>query len=440
MGASEFGYSRKALRTRPQPVTSMLSAALGRDDLISLAVGFVDDETLPTDPVREVVSDVLSEPARGRAALQYGTTRGLPELRQRVVEHVAGLEGRSAADLGLSADNAVVTTGSQQGLYLLTDLLVDPGDIVIAAAPSYFVYTASLPSFGAEVYGVPMDDGGMRIDLLERTLHELEGAGRLDRVKMIYLVTYFQNPTGLSLAVDRRQAVVELARRFSRSHRILVLEDAAYRELRYDGPETPSIRSFDPEGETVAMAVTFSKSLCPGVKTGCLLLPSALVEPVVLQKGNHDFGSANLLQYALAELLRSGRYAAHVERLRDRYRQKRDTMLAALQDRLGRLPGVRWTRAAGGLYVWLTLPEGIDTGRSGRLFAESLDRGVLYVPGEYAFTPRPGETCPTSTIRLSYGRPSLAEIREGVDRLAGAIAAEVERATPAPPVETKSSA
>jgi len=265
------------------------------------------------------------------------------------------------------------------------------------------------------------------MDELERVLAGLDADGRLDRVKMVYVVTYYQNPTGLSLAADRREAIVGLVRRFSRSHRILILEDAAYRELRYDGPETPSIRSYDPANETVAMAVTFSKSFCPGVKTGCLLLPDDLVEPVALQKANHDFGSANVLQGVLAELLRSGRYVEHVERLRDRYRRKRDTMLTALRDGLGDLPGVRWTIPTGGLYVWVTLPEAMDAGPTGRLFAECVDRGVLYVPGEYAFASSPGGSCGQNTLRLSYGLPGMDEIREGVGRLAGAVRAEAER-------------
>lgn len=408
-------------------MTALLAAALDRDDLISLAVGFVDDETLPTDAVRGAVDAVLSDAEAGRAALQYGTTRGSVDLRERVVAHVAGLEGRSAAELGLSAEHAVITTGSQQGLYILADVLLDPGDIVIAAAPSYFVYTAALSSFGAEVHTVAMDDGGMRMDELEQVLTGLDAADRLDRVKMVYVVTYYQNPTGLSLTPDRREALVGLVRRFSRSHRILILEDAAYRELRYDGPETPSIRSFDPDNETVVMAVTFSKSFCPGVKTGCLLLPDDLVEPVVLQKANHDFGSANILQGVLAELLRTGRYVEHVERLRDRYRRKRDTMLTALRDGLGDLPGVHWRTPAGGLYVWVTLPEAMDAGPTGRLFAECLERGVLYVPGEYAFAPGPGGSCGQNTLRLSYGLPGMNEIREGVGRLAGALRAEAER-------------
>jgi 2-aminoadipate transaminase len=425
MSATQFAFSSKAGRTRPQPVTPLMAAALGRKDLISLAVGFVDSETLPAKEVRGALDAVLAGPS-ARASLQYGTTQGLAELRKSMVDHIARLDQRSPEHHPLSPENVVITTGSQQGLYILADILIDPGDIVITAAPSYFVYTAALASFGAEIYSVGMDESGMRIDLLERTLTDLQEQGRLDCVKMIYVTTYYQNPTGLSLAVDRRPRIVEVAERFSRSHRILVLEDAAYRELRYDGPETPSILSFDPTGQWVAMAASFSKSLSPGMKTGCLLLPEGLLEAVMLQKGNHDFGSPNLLQYTLAEMLRTGAYESHVQRLRTTYRGKRDTMLAALRQGLAGVPGVRWTEPGGGLYVWLTLPECLDAGAQGRLFNACLERDVLYVPGEYCFTARPDGAVPSNTMRLSYGLPDLQDIREGVRRLAEVIRAQME--------------
>lgn len=422
-----FGLSSKVHRTQPQPVAALLSAALDRPDLISLAVGFVDDQTLPTEAVTGAVRDVMSDPGRGRAALQYGSTPGVPDLRERIVEHVAALEGQPAADIGLSADRVVVTTGSQQALHIVADVLLDVGDIVLVAAPSYFVYTAALTSFGVELIGVPMDDDGMRIDALDRTLADLASAGRLDRVKMVYVMTYFQNPTGLTLSVERRRALLEVVREQPCDHRILIVEDAAYRELRFDGPETPSIRSFDATGESVAMAVTFSKSLCPGMRLGALLLPSDLVGPVLGQKGHRDFGSPNLLQHVLLEMLRSGAYADHVARLRERYRRKRDTLLDALRSELGDVPGIRWTEPAGGLYVWLTLPDSVPTGPGSALLERSLSEGVLYVPGEYAFVESPHAPCPTNSLRLSYGLPSEADIAEGVRRLGCAVHAIVER-------------
>ncbi len=428
-----FPLSQKARRTQPQPVTPLLAAALGREDLISLAVGFVDQETLPAREADMACRAVLSDPSVGRAALQYGTTQGLPALRQAMAEHIAGLEGTDLEALGLRPDQVVVTTGSQQGLYLLSDVLLDPGDIVIASAPSYFVYTAALTSFGADVRTVPVDEGGMRMDALEGLLARLEKSGELPRLKMVYVVPYYQNPTGLSLAVDRRPKLLELIRRFSREQRILILEDAAYRELRYEGDETPSIRSLDTVGEFVAMATSFSKALAPGLKTGCLLLPEPLVAPVVLQKGNHDFGSANFVQHVVAAMLRDGAYAAHVDALRDRYRRKRDTMLAGLEAGLADVPDVRWVRPEGGLYVWLLLPESIDTGPDGSLFHAALDHGVLYVPGEYCYVPQHGQPRPRNALRLCYGLPSLQDIEEGVRRLCRAVRAEASRGAAAGP-------
>ncbi len=421
-----FALSERVHRTQPQPVAALLAAALDRPEVISLAVGFVDDQSLPTEAVTEAVRDVLADPDRGRAALQYGTTPGLPALRRRVVDHVAGLEERRADDLRLTPDRVVITTGSQQALHIVADVLLDPGDIVLVAAPSYFVYTAALTSFGVEMIGVPMDGDGMRIDALEKTLADLAAAGRLDRVKMVYVMTYFQNPTGLCLSVERRRAVLEVVGKQPCRHRILVLEDAAYRELRFDGPETPSVRSFDTTGETVAMAVTFSKSLCPGMRLGALLLPTELVAPVLGQKGHRDFGSPNLLQHALVEMLASGAYGKHVAQLRDRYRRKRDTLLEALRSELADLPDVRWTEPEGGLYVWLTLPEDVAAGPGSPLLERALSEGVLYVPGEYCFVASAGGTCLKNSLRLSYGLPSETAIAEGVRRLGRALRAVVE--------------
>jgi 2-aminoadipate transaminase len=191
-----------------------------------------------------------------------------------------------------------LTTGSQQLLYLLGEVLFDPGDIVIAEAPSYFVYHSLLQSHGARVLTVPVDEHGMDTGALEALLERLRRSGELPHVKVIYTVDYFQNPTGLTLSVERRKKLVELAKRYSTAHRILILEDAAYRELRFDGPDLPSVKSFDPTNEYVAYTSTFSKPCAPGLKTGYALLPPDVMDPVLHLKGSHDFGSTNLAQHS----------------------------------------------------------------------------------------------------------------------------------------------
>ena len=409
--------SAQSRRTADSPITYFIRKAIETPGLISLAAGLVDEASLPVGDVAAAVADLMADPPAARAALQYGSTQGLPALREKVLHHVCAVDGVAPADIGLAPDDVVLTTGSQQLLYLLGEVLFDPGDIVIAEAPSYFVYHGLLASRGARVLAVPMDDGGMDLDALEALLDELTRTGEVARVKLIYTVDYFQNPTGLTLAAERRPRLVGLARRYSTRHRILVLEDAAYRELRYSGDDIASVKRSDGTNEYVAYTSTFSKPCAPGLKLGYALLPRDLVGPVLHLKGNHDFGSANLAQHVANRLMETGAYHRHVVRLRDVYREKRDRMLSALAEEFADFPGATWTVPAGGLYVWLTLPPGVDTGAGGSLVPAALAAGVLYVPGEFGHVPDAEGRVPRNEARLSFGVASLAQITEGVRRL-----------------------
>ena len=427
MDAPPFALSTKAYRTGEQPISRLMYEAVMHPELINLGAGLVDYDSLPTDALRACFDTLLEAPDSGRAALQYGTTRGLAELRDVWLNHVTALDGLTPNDLALSSEHVVLTTGSQQGLYLLTEALVDPGDVVITSAPSYFVYTHALASFGADVRTVPMDEDGMCIDALEVLMEDLAAIGKLDRVKIIYVVSSFQNPTGLSLSAPRRRQLVELARTYSRHHRIVVVEDAAYRELRYDGPDVPSVKSFDPENRFVVLATTFSKPFSPGLKTGALILPEELVLPVLWQKGNHDFGSQNLAQHALLAVIKSGAYASQVARLRAVYASKRDVMLEAMETHLPKLDGLSWLRPKGGLYVWLKLPPGRDASAMGELFRRCVEKGVLYVPGAYCYT-GDIDKVPVHELRLSFGAAAPDALVEGVRRLGQALREEAAAA------------
>lgn len=428
MPPAPLPLSDRSGRTTDSPITFFIQKALETPGLISLAAGLVDEGSLPVDEVGAAVAAITADPAAARAALQYGSTQGLPSLRTRVLNHVCAADGVAPGDIGLSADDVVLTTGSQQLLYLLGEALFDPGDIVLAEAPSYFVYHGVLQSHGVRVVPVPMDAGGMDLDALDAKLADLKRRGELGRVKLIYTVDYFQNPTGLTLAADRRPRLVEIARKYSTAHRILVLEDAAYRELRYTGPDLPSVKKFDPANEFVAYASTFSKPLSPGLKLGYALLPSDLVAPVLHLKGNHDFGSANLAQHVVDRLMATGAFDRHVEHLRDVYRAKRDAMLAALDEEFGDVPGASWTAPAGGLYVWLTLPPGVDAGPNGPLVPAALEAGVLYVPGEFGHVADEVGGIARNECRLSFGVAEPAQVREGIRRLRKAYR-KLERAT-----------
>ena len=416
--------SESSRRTRPPVISALMQAALGNPGLISLAAGFVDGGSLPVGPTARAMAEVLGDPVEGRRALQYGTTVGDIGLRTEIVKLLERGEG---VDEGRYADilpRVVVTQGSQQLLYLVAEALLDPGDIVIVESPTYFVFLGVLETHGARAIGVPVDEGGMRLDALDATLAGLEARGELGRVKLIYTITEHSNPTGLSLADDRRGPLLDLVRRWSTHRRIYILEDAAYRGLSYtDGPEPRSVwgRDADGAGESVILARTFSKTYSPGMKTGFGVLPSSIVDAVVGLKGNHDFGTSNLLQVALARVLADGSYAEQVDRLKTLYRRKRDTILGALDDQFGDPDGgVTWTHPAGGLFVWLTVPEGVDLGPSGRVWGRCQEEGVIYVPGGYAFADEP-TPAPVNHARLCFGVPTEADLVEGVRRLAVAL-------------------
>ena len=404
-----------------QKISFLMQQGVENPDVISLAAGLVDQDSLPIETTRAAVAYLLGDEQRARAALQYGTTPGSESLRQSLRKHLARLEDRPVEELGVDADRFVLTTGSQQLLSLVGEILLDPEDICLVAAPTYFVFLGTLNGLGARMISVATDDDGMCPRALETTLARLEMAGELDRVKLVYLVSYYENPSGTSLSAERRGQMIEIVRRWSAKQRFYILEDAAYRELRYDGPCLPSLWGLDETRESVILAQTFSKSYSPGLRVGYGVLPRELVSPICDRKGNEDFGSAHFNQQLLAAVLDQGLYEPHVETVRMSYRRKRDAMLAAAERYFTNIPGTSWVHPHGGLYVWMTLPETIDTGFDGRLFRQAVGvQKVMYVPGELFYagdvTPRPNHQ-----MRLSFGVQTPEGIDRGMSRLAAAV-------------------
>jgi len=415
------GLSRRAQWAGGEPIANLLMArTIAQPELVSLAAGFVDSQTLPVEPTRQAFEAIWSNPAAARTALQYGTTIGYLPLREAVLERMLQADGKTAKLLNLSPDQVVITAGSNQLLFLVGDTLLDPGDIVICGAPSYFVYIGTLGNLGARTVGVQIDEHGLIPEALEETFARLEADGELGRVKAIYVTTYYDNPSGVTVPAERRAALIEIAGRWSRHGKIYLVEDAAYRELRYYGDDIPSLRSFDSQGEWVVHAGTFSKSFSPGIRIGWGILPPKLVEPVLAQKGNLDFGSPNLNQMLMAAVLHNGLFDPHLDRLRASYREKIDAMLEAADRFLGGIDGISWVRPTGGLYVWLRLPQQIDTGLGGPLFDRAVKEGVLYVPGQYCY-PTEVPSPINNMLRLSFGIQSCASIRRGMESLARAI-------------------
>jgi 2-aminoadipate transaminase len=412
--------SQRAIQARGQPVNELMAQALANPDLISLAAGFVDQGSLPVEPVRMAIEQVLQDNITACQALQYGTTAGDEPLRRAILEMTLQADGEPADGNSVTVDQVVLTAGSNQLLHLVAESLLDPGDIVICANPSYFVFLGILGYLGVRAVGVDVDGEGMLSSHLERALQELERVGDLDRVKAVYLVPYFDNPAGITMSTQRGAEILEIVNRWSDDRRIQVIVDEAYRLLRYEGEDVPSIRSLDKEGQTVVVAGTFSKSFSPGIRVGWGILPVHLVEPVLDQKGNVDFGSPYFNQRVMREVMSSDHYADHVESIRGTYRKKRDAMLAAADDHFSSITGVRWHRPSGGLYVWLELPGDVDTGPAGNLLPAAIEEGMLYVPGQYCF-PSEGQGVRYNYIRLSYGVQSPKRIDQGIAALARAI-------------------
>jgi 2-aminoadipate transaminase len=402
-------------RRTPEPAISwLMQLTLDRPKLISLAAGFTDNESLPVAEAREILHDVLKPGKRAQAALQYGSTAGDPRLRDRTLKRIEKLDGIST---GCSADDVVITHGSQQLLYILTEALCDPGDIVLVEDPTYFVYLGILQSHGIRARGIRLTPEGLDIDNLERVLDDLKQKGELKRVKMLYQVTYFQNPTGWTSTFDRKAAALELLRKYERAagHPIYLLEDAAYRELRFEEGDVPSALAARGYRNRVLYAGTYSKPFATGARVGFGILPEPVRTAVLRIKGNHDFGTANLLQQLLLRAFESCKYETHLVEIQQRYKRKAHLMTGAIDAHFPE--SVDRVRPKGGLYVWATVPPGPSAGVKSKLFRAALRRDVLYVPGELCFADDPTRPKPNRDMRISFGGAANADIPVGIARL-----------------------
>ena len=362
--------------------------------------GKPDPASLPYAEIADATRRLLEGPD-GPASLTYGALAGADSLRDVVVEKHARREA-----LAISRDEVFVTNGSSQALAILADALLDPGDAVVVEAPSFSGSLAILRKRGAEIFGVPLDDAGLRTDALEETLRDLAARGR--RAKLIYTIDYFQNPTGVTLAVERRRELLRIAA----EHGALVVEDEAYGDLRYDGANVPSLYALDETGTVVRMG-TFSKILAAGFRLGWVLAAPELVQR--LQPLKQDWGTNPFVCRVAATFLRE-RMDAHVERLVGVYRAKRDAMLAGLASGLG--ADAAWTRPEGGFFIWLRLPDGTNPER---LLDLAIERQVSFVGGS-AFYPN-GEPAGEGRefIRLAFSFADVPAISEGTARLCEAI-------------------
>jgi 2-aminoadipate transaminase len=404
-----------ARRTTEPPISWLMKLTLERPRLISLAAGFTDNATLPAEEVDRITREILRRPNMAQSALQYGTTIGLPQLRQELLHRWQKQDHCVRRRSPVTAGHIVVTNGSQQLLYLVTEALCDPGDIVLVEDPTYFVYLGIVRAMRLRPFGFDS------VAALESKLERLKRRRLLSRLKLLYLVTYFQNPTGRTWSLDDKREALALVKRYERAagHPIYIIEDAAYRDLRLEGEDVPSFKMLDPRNERVVYANTLTKPFATGIKIGYGILPAALMRAVLSSKGNHDFGSSNFLQTILVRALATGLYERHLTTIAAAYRRKRDAMTQALDGFIS--SSARYHRPHGGLYIWLELASGTKTGASSKLFRRALDAGVLYVPGEMCFCSDPTRPIPQNCIRLSFGAPGIRQIHQGIKLLADCI-------------------
>jgi 2-aminoadipate transaminase len=399
---------RYAQRTHGMTASEIraLFAVASRPEVVSLAGGMPNLSALPLDVVGKLVGELVQ--TRGASALQYGSGQGDPVLRELICG-VMALEGIEA-----SPEDVVVTVGSQQALDLVTRVFCDPGDVVLAEAPSYVGALGTFSAYQAEVVHVAMDEDGLVPDALREAIAAVRASGR--RAKFLYTVPNFHNPAGVSLAEQRRDEILEICSAAG----LLVLEDNPYGLLGFDAPPTRAIRARGGSGnqnDDVLYLGSFSKTFAPGLRVGWVLAPHAVREKLVLAAEAAVLCPPTFNQQVVADYLSTQDWQGQVQAFRAMYRERRDAMLDALGQQMP--PGTTWTHPTGGFYVWVTLPGELD---SKVLLPRAVTARVAFVPGTAFFADGTGR----QHLRLSYCYPDPDRIREGVRRLSTVLEEEVE--------------
>ncbi len=377
-----------------------LFAVANRPEVVSLAGGMPNLEGLPLRTLAELSHELVL--SRGTTALQYGSGQGDQTLREQILD-VMRLEGIEA-----HPDDVVVTTGSQQALDLVTRLFINPGDVIVAEAPSYVGALGVFRAYEADVVHVPLDEAGLIPEALEEVLTRLDHEGRA--VKLLYTVPNFHNPAGVTLSLERRPRVLEIARR----HGVLVVEDNPYGLLGFENEPLPAMRSMDDSG--VIYLGSFSKTFAPGYRVGWAVAPHSIREKLVLASESAILCPSNASQLAVSTYLANHDWRGQIKAYREMYRERRDAMIGALTEHM---PEASWTVPDGGFYTWVKLPHGID---AQAMLPRAITALVAYVSGTAFYADGQG----ANHMRLSFCYPTPDRIREGVRRLAGVVAAETE--------------
>lgn len=388
MDITQF-LSDNAKNMKPSPIRELLSM-VNKPGMISFAGGFPNPLSFPIPEIKEIMNEVLDE--HGVAALQYGGTDGNRQLREEIAKRYIkqGME--------IDADNIIITTASQQAIDLTARVFLNAGDTVVVGLPSYLGALQAFNSVRANIVGAEKDEE------LEAVVRAMCMSGK--KPKFIYAIPDFQNPSGLTMTVEQRQYMVQIARKYD----LLIVEDSPYREIRFEGEHQPLIASMAPE-RTIVLG-TFSKTFVPGFRLGWVIAPKEIVYRYNLAKQSADLCSPIFDQFVAAKYLEKGYFEKNLEKTIEMYRHKRDYMLECLDKYMPEK--VKWTRPDGGLFLFVTLPEGYDTTE---LFKMAIDQNVAFVIGEAFHCDNSGK----NTMRLNFSFMDDANIEEGIKRLAAAI-------------------
>ena len=393
-------YAARAVGMTASEVRALFAVA-SRPEVVSLAGGMPNLSALPLDSIAAEVAGVIARD--GSVALQYGSAHGLPELREQIAD-VMALEGVKG-----HPDDLVVTVGSQMALDMVTRIFCDPGDIVLAEGPSYVGALGTFAAYQARVVHVEMDADGLVPEALRAALAAAQRAGQ--RVKFLYTIPNFHNPAGITLAVRRRAEILDICNR----HGVLVVEDNPYGLLGFDGQTYPALRSMD--ADNVVYLGSFSKTFAAGLRVGWVLAPHAVREKLVLAAEAATLCPPTLNQLIVSRYLATHDWQGQIKVFQQAYRERRDALLGALEQHLP--AGCSWTRPEGGFFVWMTVPEGVDTKA---MLPRAVTARVAYVSGTGFYADGLG----SRQLRLSFCYPTPDRIREGVRRLAGVLAEELE--------------
>jgi 2-aminoadipate transaminase len=405
----ESRLSRVGIGMQQSAIRQMGTVAAQNPDLISFAPGYPAPSNFPWDEYRAITDDILR--ARDRATLQYGPTRGLPDL----LEVIVGL--LQARGIQAREDELLVTTGSQQGLDLVARVFIDSGDVVLVELPSYTGAITAFRNAQAALVGVEQQSDGIDLDDLDRKLAQVRAEGR--RVKFLYVVPNFQNPTGLLMSLEKRRRLLEWASR----HDLLIVEDDPYGDLYFEdaaGPaDTRPLKADDAEQRVIYLS-SFSKTLSPAFRVAWMTAPEPLAARFETAKQCLDLCTSDFNQHIVLETVRRGVLARQVPRLRAYYQHSRTVMEASLAEALD--GHVSWVKPRGGFFLWVTLPGSVHTGA---MLPRAMAQGVIYVAGGAFFVNGAG----TNTLRLAFSLADGERIRLGVSRLAAAVLEEMAAAT-----------